>query len=218
MARDVSRVNRLEQVRRDFVANVSHELRTPLTVIHGYLELLDPVDVLALATVLAEMQAQSQRMRQIVDDLLALSRLEMQKSVTEERVEMEPLLHVLTKEGEALSRGRHWIAMENTADSDFTRVAEGPAQRILETGQQRGALHACRQMGRLAALPRCRRMFGSQGNARAHHSLKAARIQPVHLSWDMAERHLRSRDDTDDSAALSARLLEPIGRRSKTLH
>jgi len=42
LARDISHLTRLEQIRRDFVANVSHELRTPLTVIHGYLELLDP--------------------------------------------------------------------------------------------------------------------------------------------------------------------------------
>src|SRR6185437_8198921 len=79
IARDISRVTRLEQVRRDFVANVSHELRTPLTVIHGYLELLDPEDVPTLAPVLNEMRAQSQRMRQIVEDLLELSRLEMQQ-------------------------------------------------------------------------------------------------------------------------------------------
>ena len=60
LARDISQLNRLEQVRRDFVANVSHELRTPLTVIHGYLELLDPEDVPELAPVLDEMRRQSQ--------------------------------------------------------------------------------------------------------------------------------------------------------------
>jgi len=42
IARDVSQLMRLEQVRRDFVANVSHELRTPLTVVHGYLDLIEP--------------------------------------------------------------------------------------------------------------------------------------------------------------------------------
>ncbi|MGH8324963.1 MAG: histidine kinase dimerization/phospho-acceptor domain-containing protein, partial [Steroidobacteraceae bacterium] len=53
IARDISTVARLEQVRRDFVANVSHELRTPLTVIHGYLELLEPEDVPELGPVLS---------------------------------------------------------------------------------------------------------------------------------------------------------------------
>ena len=56
VARDVSRLLRLEQMRRDFVANVSHELRTPLTVVHGYLDMLDPDDFPEWAPMLAEMQ------------------------------------------------------------------------------------------------------------------------------------------------------------------
>ena len=119
IARDISRVTRLEQVRRDFVANVSHELRTPLTVIHGYLELLDPEDVPALAPVLNELRAQSQRMRQIVEDLLELSRLEMQQHLAEERVEMAPMLETLRREAEALSQGRHRIALEDEARADL---------------------------------------------------------------------------------------------------
>ena len=119
IARDISRVTRLEQVRRDFVANVSHELRTPLTVIHGYLELLDPEDVPALAPVLNELRAQSQRMRQIVEDLLELSRLEMQQHLAEERVEMSPMLETLRREAEALSQGWHRIALEDGARADL---------------------------------------------------------------------------------------------------
>ncbi|MDE2055222.1 MAG: phosphate regulon sensor histidine kinase PhoR [Xanthomonadaceae bacterium] len=119
IARDISRVTRLEQVRRDFVANVSHELRTPLTVIHGYLELLDPGEVPALAPVLNEMRTQSQRMRQIVEDLLELSRLEMQQHVPEERVEMAPLLQSLRREAEALSQGKHHIAVEDEGHVDL---------------------------------------------------------------------------------------------------
>jgi len=119
IARDISRVTRLEQVRRDFVANVSHELRTPLTVIHGYLELLDPEDVPALAPVLNELRAQSQRMRQIVEDLLELSRLEMQQHVREEPVEMAPMLESLRREAEALSQGRHRVVLENEGHVDL---------------------------------------------------------------------------------------------------
>lgn len=119
LARDISRVSQLEQVRRDFVANVSHELRTPLTVIHGYLELLDPEDAPALAPVLDEMRAQSHRMRRIVEDLLELSRLEMQPSLPEERVAMAPLLASLQREAEVLSRGRHRIALEDDAHADL---------------------------------------------------------------------------------------------------
>jgi two-component system, OmpR family, phosphate regulon sensor histidine kinase PhoR len=119
LARDISHMSRLEQIRRDFVANVSHELRTPLTVIHGYLELLDPEDVPHLAPVLGEMRAQSKRMGQIVEDLLTLSRLETQDHVNEERVPMAPLLATLRKEAEALSQGRHTITVESTAELDL---------------------------------------------------------------------------------------------------
>ena len=119
LARDISHLNRLEQIRRDFVANVSHELRTPLTVIHGYLELIDPEDVPELASVLNEMRAQSKRMGQIVEDLLTLSRLETQHQVADERVPMAGLLSTVRKEAEALSQGRHTITLESTAEADL---------------------------------------------------------------------------------------------------
>jgi two-component system phosphate regulon sensor histidine kinase PhoR len=112
LARDISTLARLEQMRRDFVANVSHELRTPLTVIHGYLELLDPEDVPQLASVLGDMRGQSKRMAQIVEDLLTLSRLETQSGANEESVAMAPLLATLRREAEALSQGRHRVTLE----------------------------------------------------------------------------------------------------------
>src|SRR5690606_12292839 len=59
IARDVSKLLRLEQVRRDFVANVSHELRTPLTVVHGYLDMMDPEDFPGTGPMLEEMRKQS---------------------------------------------------------------------------------------------------------------------------------------------------------------
>jgi two-component system phosphate regulon sensor histidine kinase PhoR len=119
LARDISAVTRLEQIRRDFVANVSHELRTPLTVIHGYLELIEPGDVPTLAPVLAEMRNQSRRMGQIVEDLLTLSRLETEEALPEERVQMVPLLATLRKEAMALSQRRHVIEFDASADSDL---------------------------------------------------------------------------------------------------
>ncbi|HEY4555090.1 MAG TPA: phosphate regulon sensor protein PhoR, partial [Lysobacter sp.] len=120
VARDVTRLLRLEQMRRDFVANVSHELRTPLTVVHGYLDMIDPADNPELAPMLAEMQRQSQRMTQLVEDLLNLSRLESQDSLPgEETVAMAPVLAALGREAAALSQGRHEISVEDTALVDL---------------------------------------------------------------------------------------------------
>jgi two-component system phosphate regulon sensor histidine kinase PhoR len=120
VARDVSRLLQLEQMRRDFVANVSHELRTPLTVIHGYLDMLDPEEQPDWAPMLAEMQRQSQRMTQLVEDLLTLSRLESQEHLPgEEVVSMTSMLNTLRREAVALSHGRHEIHIEDVAGVDL---------------------------------------------------------------------------------------------------
>ncbi len=120
VARDVSKLLHLEQVRRDFVANVSHELRTPLTVVHGYLDMLDPADFPEWAPMLAEMQKQSQRMTQLVEDLLTLSRLEAQdKLADDDDVAMAPMLATLRREAEALSQGRHTIVVRDEGSLDL---------------------------------------------------------------------------------------------------
>ena len=120
IARDVSRLLQLEQMRRDFVANVSHELRTPLTVIHGYLDLLDPAEHPDWAPMLAEMQRQSQRMTQLVEDLLTLSRLESQDNLqAEETVAMDAMLNALRREALALGQNRHPVSVEDRAGVDL---------------------------------------------------------------------------------------------------
>lgn len=79
LARDTSHVTRLEQMRRDFVANVSHELRTPLTSISGYVEtLLDGSEQLSPLTreFLAIILKNATRMNRLTEDLLALASVE----------------------------------------------------------------------------------------------------------------------------------------------
>ncbi len=78
LARDVTREARLEQMRTDFVANASHELRSPLTVVAGYLDQLaeDPELSPEWRDPVLDMRRQAERMRNIVEDLLELSRLE----------------------------------------------------------------------------------------------------------------------------------------------
>jgi two-component system phosphate regulon sensor histidine kinase PhoR len=124
VARDVTQLVRLEQTRQDFVANVSHELRTPLTVIHGYLEMLDtstldPASQAEWAPMLAEMQRQSQRMTQLVEDLLTLTRLESQEAMVDDTVPMQSMLAVLCSEATALSQQRHAIDVEDLAQIDL---------------------------------------------------------------------------------------------------
>jgi two-component system phosphate regulon sensor histidine kinase PhoR len=75
---DLTASRRVEAVRRDFVANVSHELKTPLTVILGFAETLAAGDVPPEQGIrfIEAIQSNAQRMQQIVDDLLDLSRIE----------------------------------------------------------------------------------------------------------------------------------------------
>lgn len=107
---DISDIQHAEAMRRDFVANVSHELRTPLTVIHGFLEHLADEGVAPenRQQFVGLMQDQSQRMLRLVDDLLALSRLESERLPRrEERIDMPALVARLVDEAKGLSNGRH---------------------------------------------------------------------------------------------------------------
>ncbi len=76
---DVTQLQQLEQVRKDFVSNVSHELRTPLSIFRGYLETLIDEPDLARAErerILRVLEKHSTRLHSLVDDLLSLARLE----------------------------------------------------------------------------------------------------------------------------------------------
>lgn len=76
---DVTQLQQLEQLRREFVSNVSHELRTPLSIFRGYLEtLLDEPDLAPVERkrILRVLEKHSSRLHSLVDDLLSLARLE----------------------------------------------------------------------------------------------------------------------------------------------
>lgn len=94
---DITRQKRLENVRKEFVANVSHELRTPLSVIKGYVEtLVDSHDEMPLADrekFLRTIQRHTERLNSLLEDLLALSRLESaQPGLARERVDLASML------------------------------------------------------------------------------------------------------------------------------
>jgi two-component system phosphate regulon sensor histidine kinase PhoR len=79
IVRDVTRIKKLEEMRREFVANVSHELRTPLSIFRGYLENLRETPDISredLASVVTILERHSTRLNALVEDLLILARLE----------------------------------------------------------------------------------------------------------------------------------------------
>ena len=86
IAQDMSQAARVYEMRRSFISNASHELRTPLTVILGYLETLMDHPVLPgeCKTAVDSAELQARRMKQLVEDLLALSRIESMAPVAEE--------------------------------------------------------------------------------------------------------------------------------------
>jgi two-component system phosphate regulon sensor histidine kinase PhoR len=117
--RDVTNEARLESMRKDFVANASHELRSPLTVIGGYLDALadEPGLDPAWQQPVQEMRRQSDRMRNIVQDLLELSRLEAQGGEAElAPVDVAGMLALIRKD--ALARPEHPAIVELHLDSD----------------------------------------------------------------------------------------------------
>ncbi len=116
ISRDITQLERIEAMRRDFVANVSHELRTPLTVIHGYVENLqdmEDLDHTQISRALFLMSEQTQRMDNLVADLLTLSRLENDyRPATEELLNISAMLEEIYREGQSLSNGKHAITLE----------------------------------------------------------------------------------------------------------
>jgi two-component system phosphate regulon sensor histidine kinase PhoR len=129
MSRDVTIEQRLEIMRRDFVANVSHELKTPVTVLSGFVDTLaDESMELSGAQrkrFLALMDEQARRMRRLIEDLLTLSALESGAMPEDEQaIEVRPFVEKLGEEARALSGGRHRISVVVEPDCRLTGSAE----------------------------------------------------------------------------------------------
>src|SRR3990167_10322368 len=114
ISRDVTQLERIDAMRRDFVANVSHELRTPLTVVNGYVEnLRDMTDLTRKDAqhALQRMTEQTKRMENLVTDLLTLSHLENDRSpLREEAIDVEALLNEIYQDGLLLNARLHSTA------------------------------------------------------------------------------------------------------------
>jgi len=115
IGRDITRIEAVARMRRDFIANVSHELKTPLTVISGFVETLQELDLdeRQRTRFLQLMQEQSGSMQRLVEDLLTLSALESEQNpLADERFAMIPLLLQVSSDAKALSQGQHAVALD----------------------------------------------------------------------------------------------------------
>jgi two-component system phosphate regulon sensor histidine kinase PhoR len=122
LSQDVTGAERLEAMRRDFVANVSHELRTPLTVLSGFLETIQDLklDAGRVRDYVGLMAPQAERMKRLIEDLLTLSAIEHAPAPPPaERVRIRPLLERVRAEALALSGGKHRVVLDITGGHDL---------------------------------------------------------------------------------------------------
>lgn len=119
MVRDITQLEKLATMRRDFVANVSHELKTPLTVTLGFIETaadaLHDASPDELASYLRMALEQASRMQVLIEDLLMLSSLETDALPQEDEVDLSSLLTQVYEEAQALSAtrgGQHQISLQ----------------------------------------------------------------------------------------------------------
>lgn len=128
LVRDATKEARLESMRRDFVANASHELRSPLTVVSGYLDTLADESALdeGWRRPVEEMRRQMTRMREIVDSLLELSRLEAANGeAASEPVDLAGLVALLRRD----------VMAGSPHPAQFDIVVESPATLLGSPGE-----------------------------------------------------------------------------------
>ena len=143
---DLTPLRRVEEMRADFVANASHELRTPLAALSGFIDTLQGSardDAKARERFLAIMQEQASRMARLIDDLLSLSRIELNAHRRPDTpVDLGPIVRQVADGLETLARDRGVIvhvdaakALMVPADRDeLVRVFENLVENALKYG------------------------------------------------------------------------------------
>lgn len=135
VTRDVTKIERLETMRKDFVANVSHELRTPLTVLTGFLETLkdaplDALDEPQRARYLSLMHEQALRMQATVADLLTLSALESTPHTNGKPIALARVIFASLDQAYAISAGNHQFDHDIDASLRITGVESELASAV----------------------------------------------------------------------------------------
>ena len=122
---DLTAVRRTDQMRADFVANASHEIRTPLATLMGFIETLQGTardDAAARERFLGIMDQHGKRMARLVEDLLSLSRIEMNEHTPPTDTVPVPALARQRTKHARLAGGEAWR-------EPFDRCPRGPAAR-----------------------------------------------------------------------------------------
>ncbi len=143
---DLTPLRRVEEMRADFVANASHELRTPLAALSGFIETLQGSareDVKARERFLAIMQEQARRMARLIDDLLSLSRIELNAHRRPDTpVDLVPIVRQVVDGLEMLARDRGVSVNVEAANAltvrgdrdELARVCENLIENALKYG------------------------------------------------------------------------------------
>ena len=144
--RDLTREQQIERMRADFVANASHELRTPLAALSGFLETIlgaAKSDPKAQEKFLGLMKSQAERMRRLIDDLLSLSRIEMNEHVrpsgevdlTQVAAHVRDVLSGMAKDfGCELTLASDGPVMVAGSRDELVQVAQNLAENALKYG------------------------------------------------------------------------------------
>ncbi len=133
---DITELKKIDQVRRDFVANVSHELRTPLSILRGYIEtLLDSPETSRkeLSRILGVMKRHSKRLDLLAEDLLTLAQLESANpSLQLDDVDVSSFFGELIRDWEKKLANKHLNAVVEVApDLPTIRADRGRLQEAL---------------------------------------------------------------------------------------
>ena len=153
VTQDVTELERIDKLRRDFIANASHELRTPLTVINGFLEIAtsqSDLDAETRHSHLQLMKEQGQRMQALVDDMLVLTNLESgEYPLQKDMIEMPALMELVLQDASALSGGKHEISLNVDGPDIVGNVSElrtafsNLATNAVRYTPEGGKIHIC---------------------------------------------------------------------------
>lgn len=134
ISRDMTQLEKVDVMRRDFIANVSHELRTPLTVVGGFLETLGDMEGAvppSLQGYFAMMEEQTVRMRRIIEDLLTLSTIESNTgSPDNSEIDMASLLKAVQNDAIGLSQGLNKSSHRILLEADATLNLKGSMDEL----------------------------------------------------------------------------------------